>query len=299
LWFGWFGFNGGSELAADARAVNACVVSHLSASVGGMTWLFLEFWRTDKLSSAGFCAGAVAGLVAITPASGFVSPASSLVFGAVGAAVCFGATKIKEFIKVDDAYDVFAVHGVGGATGSILTGIFAQNSIATMSGGAPIKGGWLDRNWDQLGWQIAGVLAIGSWSFVVTYLIVGFLKIVPKFHPRLTKEAEERGDVMSMGEQIVSLASLTATADAVEAHRKAVSFRMKTKANIEPSSTASSSAESRVASDIEPNVHQDLASSGNTSSKRKIVIHSEASKSNRELRSPTEMAFQQVEMTEG
>lgn len=149
LWFGWFGFNGGSELAINSRAVNAVYVSNLSAGIGGLTWLMMEMVtkRSRKMSLNGFCCGVVAGLVSITPAAGFTSAYYALVFGFVGAFVCFWTAELKHYLlrfRYDDACDVFAVHGVGGIVGCLLTGLFAQNSIATMAGGDPISGGWVD-----------------------------------------------------------------------------------------------------------------------------------------------------------
>ncbi len=144
---------GGSEVAINARAVNAILVSNLSASFGGLSWMFTEmlFNKTHKMSLSGFCCGAVAGLVCITPAAGFTSPHYALIFGISGGVLCFFACCVKHLTKYryDDACDVFAVHGVGGITGCLLTGIFAQNQIATMSGGEPIRGGWVDRNVDK------------------------------------------------------------------------------------------------------------------------------------------------------
>lgn len=122
IWFGWFGFNGGSALAPNMQAVLACFVSNLSASVGGITWLLMDYRHEKKFSALGFCAGAVAGLVCITPGCGYVSPASSIVFGFLGAVSCNIALNLKHWLNYDDALDVFAVHGVGGIVGNILTG---------------------------------------------------------------------------------------------------------------------------------------------------------------------------------
>ncbi len=125
LWVGWFGFNAGSALEADLRAVMAAVVTNLSASVGGMTWCLLDYRLEHKFSTVGFCSGVVAGLVCITPASGFVPAWAAVIFGIIGAASCNYATKIKFFLGADDALDIFAVHGIGGLVGNLLTGIFA------------------------------------------------------------------------------------------------------------------------------------------------------------------------------
>lgn len=125
LWVGWFGFNGGSALAANLRAVMACIVTHLAASMGGLTWMLLDYRLERKWSTVGFCSGAIAGLVAITPGSGFVPAWAAVIFGVVGGAACNFATKIKILIGIDEALDVFAEHAVGGIVGNLLTGLFA------------------------------------------------------------------------------------------------------------------------------------------------------------------------------
>lgn len=125
LWVGWFGFNGGSALGANMRAVSACVVTHLAASVGGFTWVLLDYRLDKKWSTVGFCSGAIAGLVAITPASGFVPAWSAVIFGVVGAIACNFATKLKFLMRIDDSLDIFAVHAIGGIVGNLLTGLFA------------------------------------------------------------------------------------------------------------------------------------------------------------------------------
>ena len=142
LWFGWFGFNGGSALGANMRAVMACFVTNLAASTGGLTWMLLDYRLEQKWSTVGFCSGAIAGLVAITPASGYVPPWSAIVFGVVGATCCNYATKIKYWIRVDDALDIFAEHGVGGIVGNLLTGLFAADYIAALDGATQIPGGF-------------------------------------------------------------------------------------------------------------------------------------------------------------
>lgn len=125
LWVGWFGFNGGSALAANLRAVMACLVTHIAAGIGGFTWCLLDYRLDKKWSTVGFCSGAIAGLVAITPAAGYVPPWAAVVFGVVGGIVCNFATKIKFLIGIDEPMDIFAEHGVGGIVGNLLTGIFA------------------------------------------------------------------------------------------------------------------------------------------------------------------------------
>ena len=125
LWVGWFGFNAGSALSANLRAVMAAVVTNIAAGVGGVTWCLLDYRLEKKWSTVGFCSGVLSGLVAITPGSGFVTPWASFIFGVVGAAGCNYATKLKYLLRVDDALDIFAVHGIGGILGNILTAFFA------------------------------------------------------------------------------------------------------------------------------------------------------------------------------
>lgn len=125
LYVGWFGFNGGSALAANLRAVMALLVTNISAAVGGLTWCFLDYRLEKKWSTIGFCSGVIAGLVAITPAAGYVPAWSAVIFGVVGGAACNFATKLKFLLGIDEALDIFAEHCIGGIVGNLLTGIFA------------------------------------------------------------------------------------------------------------------------------------------------------------------------------
>jgi Amt family ammonium transporter len=125
LWVGWFGFTAGSALGANMRAVMAFLVTNLAACAGGITWSLVDYRLERKWSTVGFCSGVVAGLVAITPGSGFVPPWAAIIFGVVAGAVCNYATKLKYALRADDALDIFAVHAVGGFTGNILTAFFA------------------------------------------------------------------------------------------------------------------------------------------------------------------------------
>ena len=129
LWFGWFGFNAGSAVAANGLAANAFAVTNIAAAAATITWVLASYLRTGKVSVVGAACGAVAGLVAITPASGFVTVGGALVIGLVAGGLCYSATLLKAFLKVDDALDVFAVHGVGGMFGAIATGVFASSAI--------------------------------------------------------------------------------------------------------------------------------------------------------------------------
>ena len=131
LWVGWFGFNGGSALGANSRAVFAIIATHLAASTGALTWMFLEWWTRGKPSVLGMISGAIAGLGTITPASGFVLPWHGVIIGLIAGALCFWAcTWLKRRCGYDDSLDVFGVHGVGGATGTLLTGVFAVAALS-------------------------------------------------------------------------------------------------------------------------------------------------------------------------
>ncbi|KAF9584513.1 hypothetical protein BGW38_006180 [Lunasporangiospora selenospora] len=205
LWFGWMGFNGGSGLAANARSVQTIINTHLAACVGGLVWIMLDYRHNKKLTLIGFCTGAVAGLATITPGSGFVSSASSLVFGLVGGAVCNVCVSWKSRYHFDDALDVFAVHYVGGLIGLLLTGIFAQQSVIALAyppGATNVPlGGVLDGNPHQLLVQLAAIGSVTAWSFVVTYAILYLMNLVPGLHLRLEDHEEEMGtDMAQMGE---------------------------------------------------------------------------------------------------
>jgi len=200
LWFGWFGFNGGSALNSTARAGMAFAVTNLSAAVGGLTWCLLDYRLEKKLSALGFCSGAVAGLVAITPGSGFVGTPAACLFGFCAGIFCNFAVKLKHIFDFDDALDVFAVHGVGGIVGNLLTGIFAQQSIAALDA-TVIKGGWLDGNWVQFGYQAADSVAGLAYSFVVTSLILFVMDKIPGLSLRADAESEAKGlDETELGE---------------------------------------------------------------------------------------------------
>jgi len=202
LWFGWFGFNGGSALSANLRAIQACIVTNLAASVGGLTWMLWDYRLERKWSVIGFCSGAVTGLVAITPASGFVGSPAAVAFGVIGGTVCNFATQLKFYLDYDDALDIFAVHAIGGMVGNILTGIFAQASVAGADGITTIPGGWLDGHWVQLGWQLADSCAGMSYSLVVTTIICWVMHYIPGLSLRCdSEEAEIVGiDDYDMGE---------------------------------------------------------------------------------------------------
>jgi Amt family ammonium transporter len=201
LWFGWFGFNGGSALSANARAASACVVTNLAASVGGITWMLWDYRLERKWSAVGFCSGAVSGLVAITPASGYVGSPAAVLFGFMAGTVCNFATQLKFALGYDDTLDIFATHGIGGVVGNLLTGLFAQHSIAALDGIADIPGGWLDQNYIQLAWQLADSVTGLSYSFVMTTVILWTMHFIPFLRLRVDEESELIGlDESQMGE---------------------------------------------------------------------------------------------------
>lgn len=193
LWFGWFGFNGGSALSANLRAVQACIVTNLAASVGGITWMLLD-WRLErKLSTVGFCSGAISGLVGITPAAGYVGSPAAVAIGVVTAIGANFATKIKYLIRIDEALDVFATHAVGGFIGCVMTGLFADSRVAGFDGTTAIPGGWINHHYIQLGYQIADAVASMGYSFVMTTIICWLLHFIPFCRLKSDAEAEVVG----------------------------------------------------------------------------------------------------------
>jgi Amt family ammonium transporter len=195
LWVGWFGFNGGSALGANSRAVMAIVVTHLAACAGALTWGTLEWITRRKPSVLGMISGAVAGLGTITPASGFVAPWHGIVIGVVAGLVCFWAcTWLKHRFAYDDSLDVFGVHGIGGMTGTLLVGVFATASIC----GTP---GLIEGNPQQILIQLYGVAVTLVWSAGLTFLL---LKLVSVFLPlRVSREHELIGlDISQHGEAL-------------------------------------------------------------------------------------------------
>jgi Amt family ammonium transporter len=181
LCFGWFGFNGGSALGANGAAANAIVVTNTAAGMAALTWVTVSWLHKGTPSVVGAISGAVAGLVAITPASGFVDASAAIVIGMAAGATCYGAILLRERLKVDDALDVWAVHGVGGTLGAILTGVFALTAV----GGAA---GLIDGNAGQVGKQFIAVASTWIYSGIVTFII---LKVVDHFVGLRVEEAEE------------------------------------------------------------------------------------------------------------
>jgi len=170
LWVGWFGFNGGSALAANGDAAMAMLVTHISAATGALTWMFYEWKKYGKPTALGTVTGMVAGLGTITPASGFVGPAGALIIGLLAGIVCFNATLlIKQKYKIDDSLDVFPVHGVGGILGTFLAGIFASTNLGVFSGQGFADG--IESMAGQVGVQLVGIFSTFIYTAIVTFLI--------------------------------------------------------------------------------------------------------------------------------
>ncbi len=195
LWFGWFGFNAGSGLAADGVAVNAFLVTNTAAATAALTWGILSQIQNKKMSAAGVATGAVGGLVAITPAAGAVGVMGALAIGFGAGIFCYAAVLIRPKIGLDDSLDVFAVHGIGGIWGAIATGIF------TVSVFAGVKG-LVEGSVEQLGIQIVGVAATIAYSFIVSLIILKVLDLIPGLGLRVSDRDEDSGlDVASHGER--------------------------------------------------------------------------------------------------
>jgi ammonium transporter, Amt family len=199
LWVGWFGFNGGSALAANGNAGMAIAVTHISAAVGALTWATIEWVKYGKPSLVGAVTGMVAGLASITPASGFVGPIGALIIGLVGGYVCQRVTSyLKQVRHIDDSLDVFAVHGVGGILGTLLTAVLAAEAVGGL--GLAVDSGALA----QFGVQLTGVVAVGVWSAALTY---GIAKVIGAMVPlRVSEVVELEGlDVNIHGERAYDL----------------------------------------------------------------------------------------------
>lgn len=190
LWVGWFGFNGGSALAANGDAAMALLATHISAACGSLMWMVMEWIKHGKPSVLGIVTGMVAGLGTITPASGFVGPAGAMVIGLLAGFVCYNATVfIKHKLKIDDSLDVFPVHGVGGVLGTLLTGVFASTELGIFSGYGFADG--INGMGDQLTVQAIGALSALAYTVLVTFVI---LKVVDAaMGLRVTSDEEVEG----------------------------------------------------------------------------------------------------------
>jgi Amt family ammonium transporter len=200
LWVGWFGFNAGSALSASGLASSAFVATHFAAATAALGWMLAEWVKQGKPSALGGISGAVAGLVAITPASGFVRPMPALLIGFAAGLVCFFmVTKVKQKFGYDDSLDAFGVHGAGGTLGAILTGVFATNAVNNAlkdTAGKPLPLGWVDGNAGQILNQVIGTAIAWVLAIVGTLVILKICDIIVGL--RVSAEQETQGLDLSM-----------------------------------------------------------------------------------------------------
>jgi Amt family ammonium transporter len=204
LWVGWFGFNAGSALASNSLATSAFIATHFATAAAAISWSLAEWIKNGRPSALGAISGAVAGLVAITPAAGFVGPMSALVIGFIAGIACYlMVTKVKSAFRYDDALDAFGVHGAGGTIGAILTGFFAQQVVNPIFGaGKPV--GALDGHWGQIGNQLVGVAIAWGFALVGTIILLKVTDLITGI--RVTEEQEIEGlDITQHGEEAYNL----------------------------------------------------------------------------------------------
>ncbi|HLY77208.1 MAG TPA: ammonium transporter [Thermoplasmata archaeon] len=194
LWFGWFGFNAGSALAADGLAVNALVVTNLAAAAAAVTWMALDWWRKGRPSAVGMCVGAVCGLAAVTPASGYVGPMGSLAIGVVAGLLCYSVANWRARTRLDDSLDVFACHGAGGMWGTLATGLFAS-TLVNPNG----PNGLFFGDPHQALVQLFAIVVVATFAFFGSYLLLWLINLFMPF--RASPDAESAGlDLAEFGE---------------------------------------------------------------------------------------------------
>jgi Amt family ammonium transporter len=195
LWVGWFGFNGGSAVAANDDAASAIINTHVAACAAALAWILIERFVVGKATSVGFATGAIAGLATVTPAAGFISPGAALLFGIIAAGACFPMIQlVKQKLQIDDSLDVFAVHGIGGMAGSLLLAVFISPAL----GGTGYAEGMTMAS--QFGAQIMGVGAVAVWSIVASVVLALAVSLVVPM--RVTEDEEREGlDISSHGER--------------------------------------------------------------------------------------------------
>lgn len=215
LWFGWFGFNAGSALGANSLAVSAFATTNIAAGAAGLSWMFFDVLRGKKPSVLGFCIGAVVGLVAITPGAGFVSIPSSIFIGAIAAVISNLAVVWKSKTSLDDTLDVFPCHGVGGIVGMLLTGVFATKTVNSAGVDGLFYG-----NPTFFITQLKGVLIVGLFSFVMSFLIFKVINLIQPI--RVTSEEEEEGLDASQHNEKYSQGTLVVSSTGLEYDREAI-----------------------------------------------------------------------------
>jgi ammonium transporter len=199
LWFGWFGFNGGSALASNGLAGAALAASQVAAAAAGLGWIAVEWKHKGKPTALGLASGIVAGLVAVTPAAGFVTPLGAIAIGLAAGTICYLAVCLKPFLRYDDSLDAFGVHGIGGFLGAVLTGVFASAALYKAGSGSALPanglGGWLlDGNGKQIGIQLIAALVAVGFSFIASLVLVKGIDLVWGFclDPRSESEGLDR-----------------------------------------------------------------------------------------------------------
>ncbi|KAL0490043.1 ammonium transporter MEP2 [Acrasis kona] len=201
IWFGWQGFNGGSALRSGVFAAVSWVNTNLAASAGGVAWMMMDWINLGKPTFIGACNGIVTGLVAITPAAGFIQVPISVLCGATASIFIYWFIKLKAKL-IDDSLDAFAIHGMGGAYGCMFTGVFASSSFVSTVANVSIPGGWWDQNWVQVPIQLAAVVATAGWSMTITFIILLVFWKIPKMGWSVSLQDEEIGlDMSEHGEQ--------------------------------------------------------------------------------------------------
>jgi len=186
LWFGWFGFNAGSALACNGLAASAFVVTHIASALGALTWIMMEWIHRGEPTTLGAASGAVAGLVAITPASGFVGPISAIVIGGLAGVICYGGILLKARLGYDDSLDVVGIHGFGGTWGALATGLFASTAVNPDGANGLFFG-----NPGQLWIQFVSVIASMAFAFIMTLIILKVVDLIIGL--RVTEEEEISG----------------------------------------------------------------------------------------------------------
>jgi Amt family ammonium transporter len=203
LWFGWFGFNGGSAFQSSGRASMASLVTTLCASSAAITWTVFDYFYSNngkKLSGLSFCCGAISGLILVTPMSGYIEPWAAVVSGIIGGIVINLSGKLKRIFGFDDALDAFSIHGMSGVVGNLLCGIFSRKAISYANSNIS-QGGAIDGNWNQLKYNAIATVAEAAYSFFVSLLILLIINRIPGLHLRCSAEEELIGnDLSEMGE---------------------------------------------------------------------------------------------------
>ncbi|KAH7385245.1 ammonium transporter AmtB-like domain-containing protein [Phaeosphaeria sp. MPI-PUGE-AT-0046c] len=194
IWFGWYAFNGASTANLSIRSIYVVCNTNLAACGGGIAWTLLEYAFSGKFSIIGFCSGIIAGLVGITPAAGFVPIYVAALVGALTSCCSYFTVKYKYLLRIDEGLDIFAIHGVGGFIGDILTGFFAADYVPAMDGVSnTYEGGWWNRNWKQMGYQLAAACTCALWSFVISIILLFIINKIPGCHIRATEDEELLG----------------------------------------------------------------------------------------------------------